>query len=58
MSRILTPQMGRRHVVKGIVAVGAAVLVPGLPRGLRGALAAPGLVTTPAQTEGPYYPTD
>ena len=58
MSRILTPQMGRRHVVRGIVAVGAAVLVPGLPRGMRGALAAPGLVTTPAQTEGPFYPTD
>jgi protocatechuate 3,4-dioxygenase beta subunit len=58
MSRILTPQMGRRHVVRGIVAVSAAALVPG-PHGLlRAALAASELVTTPEQTEGPFYPTD
>jgi protocatechuate 3,4-dioxygenase, beta subunit len=54
MSRILTPQIGRRHVVRGMVATAAATLLPGvLP-----AAAAAGLVATPAQTEGPFYPTD
>jgi len=55
MARIFTPQLGRRHVVRGLAAVTAAALVP--PRG--GVRAAhEGLVTTPAQTEGPFYPTD
>jgi len=55
MSRILTPPIGRRHVVKGLAAAAAATLVPGA-RGA--ALAAPDLVATPPQTEGPFYPTD
>ena len=54
MSRILTPQIGRRHVVRGIVATAAATLLPGVPS----AGAATGLIATPAQTEGPFYPTD
>ena len=54
MSRLLTPQIGRRHVVRGIAAITAASLIPGE----RGASAAPELVTTPRQTEGPFYPTD
>ena len=55
MSRILTPQLGRRHVVRGLAAVTTAALVPNI-----GALAAQQqqLVTTPSQTEGPFYPTD
>lgn len=55
MSRILTPQLGRRHVLRGLAATTAAALVPGSPGGV---LAAEPLVTTPAQTEGPFYPTD
>jgi protocatechuate 3,4-dioxygenase, beta subunit len=55
MTRILTPQLGRRHVVRGLAAVTAATLVPNV----RSALAAQQqLVTTPSQTEGPFYPTD
>jgi protocatechuate 3,4-dioxygenase beta subunit len=54
MSRILTPPIGRRHVVSGLAALTTLSLVPGAGR----ALAAPELVTTPAQTEGPFYPTD
>jgi protocatechuate 3,4-dioxygenase beta subunit len=54
MSRILTPQLGRRHVVRGLAALTTLSLVPGA----RGAAAAPDLVATPAQTEGPFYPTD
>ena len=30
MSRILTPQIGRRHVVRGMVATAAATLLPGV----------------------------
>jgi protocatechuate 3,4-dioxygenase beta subunit len=59
MSRILTPQIGRRHVVRGLAALTAAALVPGAARTLVGqALATTELVPTPAQTEGPFYPTD
>lgn len=54
MPRILTPQIGRRRVVAGLAAVTTAALLPQR----RGALAAPGRVATPAQTEGPFYPTD
>ena len=55
MTRILTPQLGRRHVVRGLAAVSAATLVPDV----RSALAAQQqLVTTPSQTEGPFYPTE
>lgn len=55
MPRILTPQIGRRHVVRGLAALTAASLVPGA----RSALAAADpLVATPTQTEGPFYPTD
>jgi protocatechuate 3,4-dioxygenase beta subunit len=55
MMRILTPQLGRRHVVRGLAAIAAATLAPGL----RSPFAAQQqLVTTPSQTEGPFYPTD
>jgi protocatechuate 3,4-dioxygenase, beta subunit len=54
MSRIHTPQIGRRHVVKGLAALTTLSLVPGA----RGAAVAPDLIVTPAQTEGPFYPTD
>ncbi len=54
MSRILTPQIGRRHVVKGLATLTVLSLAPGP----LSALAAPGLIATPAQTEGPFYPTD
>lgn len=59
MSRILTPPIGRRHVVRGLAALTTAALVPGAARTLvSGALAATELIATPAQTEGPFYPTD
>ena len=54
MTRILTPQIGRRHVVRGLAAVTAAALLPNVDR----ALATSSLAATPAQTEGPFYPTD
>jgi protocatechuate 3,4-dioxygenase, beta subunit len=54
MSRILTPQLGRRHVVRGLAAVAAAAALAA--RDI--ALAVQPLVATPAQTEGPFYPTD
>jgi protocatechuate 3,4-dioxygenase beta subunit len=54
MSHILTPQFGRRHVVTGLAALTTLSLMPGP----RATLAAPGLVTTPRQTEGPFYPVD
>jgi len=54
MSRILTPQIGRRHIVRGLTALTTLSLLPGV----RSAVAAPDLVVTPAQTEGPFYPTD
>jgi protocatechuate 3,4-dioxygenase beta subunit len=54
MTRILTPQIGRRHVVRGLAVVTAATLLPNVRR----ALAATELIATPAQTEGPFYPTD
>ncbi|HYD98472.1 MAG TPA: protocatechuate 3,4-dioxygenase [Alphaproteobacteria bacterium] len=41
---------GRRHVVTGIVGLGAGFLVPS-------PLRAQSLVLTPGQTEGPFYPT-
>jgi protocatechuate 3,4-dioxygenase, beta subunit len=55
MPYILTPQMGRRHVVRGLAAVAAVSLAPSAPRALA---AAPELIATPPQTEGPFYPTD
>ena len=53
MSRIRTPQLGRREVVAGLAALTTFSLAPGP----RAAAKAP-LVATPAQTEGPFYPTD
>jgi protocatechuate 3,4-dioxygenase beta subunit len=55
MSRILTPQLGRRHVVRGLAAVTTAALVPNIGAALA---AEQQLVTTPSQTEGLFYPTD
>jgi protocatechuate 3,4-dioxygenase beta subunit len=54
MSRILTPQIGRRQVIRGMAAAATMSLMPGV----RTALATPDLVATPRQTEGPFYPTD
>ena len=54
MSRILTPQIGRRQLVRGLAATAAATLLPGASM----ARAAAELVATPRQTEGPFYPTD
>ncbi|MDP1906651.1 MAG: protocatechuate 3,4-dioxygenase [Hyphomicrobium sp.] len=55
MSRILTPQLGRRHVVRGLAAVATSTLVPNVGAALA---AQQQLVTTPSQTVGPFYPTD
>jgi protocatechuate 3,4-dioxygenase beta subunit len=54
MSRILTPQIGRRQVVHGLAALAATATMPGTSR----LVAAPALVATPRQTEGPFYPLD
>lgn len=54
MTLILTPQIGRRHVMRGLAAVTTAALVPKVGN----ALEAGQRVATPAQTEGPFYPTD
>lgn len=54
MSRILTPQIGRRQVVHGLAALAATAVVPGASR----LIAAPALVATPRQIEGPFYPLD
>jgi protocatechuate 3,4-dioxygenase beta subunit len=54
MSRILTPQIGRRRLIGGMAAAAAMSLLPGA----RAGLAAAGLVATPRQTEGPFYPLD
>lgn len=55
MSRILTPQIGRRHVLRGLATLAVTSIAPGA----RSApAAAQSLVSTPAQTEGPFYPTD
>ena len=53
MSRILTPQLGRRHLIGGLAAVTAVGALPGLS-----ALAQARLVATPRQTEGPFYPVE
>jgi len=54
MSRILTPQIGRRHLIRGLASIATVSLMPGA----RSAPAARDLVATPRQTEGPFYPTD
>ncbi len=54
MPFLVTPQIGRRRVLRGLAAAAAVAVVPGAGR----ALAAPDLVTTPQQTEGPFYPKD
>jgi protocatechuate 3,4-dioxygenase, beta subunit len=53
MSRIVTPPIGRRHVIQGLAALTTLSLVPAAR-----SAPAPALVATPAQTEGPFYPTD
>lgn len=54
MTRSLTPQLGRRHVVGGLAALATVSVVPGATT----LLAAPALVATPRQTDGPFYPAD
>ena len=53
MTRIITPALGRRHVIRGLaaVALSTALPIPRLP-------AAASLALTPPQTEGPFYPPD
>lgn len=53
MTTIITPAIGRRHVVRGITAVAATALLGSTPGDAAGAL-----VATPRQTEGPFYPRD
>lgn len=53
MSRILTPQLGRRQIVTALAATAAAGLVPS---GL--AMAQARRMATPASTEGPFYPVE
>ena len=51
MSLVATPQLGRRRfIITGLATSGALILPPGLRA--QGA----GLVPTPAQTMGPFYP--
>ena len=50
MSLILTPEIGRRRFIAGGLATAAGLILPSL------ALAQQ-RVLTPAQTEGPFYPT-
>lgn len=54
MPRIRTPQIGRRHVVTGLAAFTTMCLAPAR----RAISAETGLVVTPAQMEGPFYPVD
>jgi protocatechuate 3,4-dioxygenase, beta subunit len=52
MSRVLTPQIGRRQMVSALAATAASTLIP--PE-----LAAQiQRVATPASTEGPFYPVE
>ncbi len=51
MTLLTTPQLGRRRVIAGGIAAAGALI---LPPGLRAQAA--GLVPTPAQTTGPFYP--
>ena len=53
MARSITPFIGRREVAVGLSAAAAALVVP-----LPGGLAQSGLVATPQQTTGPFYPVD
>jgi protocatechuate 3,4-dioxygenase beta subunit len=53
MSRIITPELGRRHVVTGLAAITVMGAAPGLS-----ALAQTRLAATPRQTEGPFYPVE
>lgn len=53
MSRVTTPWIGRRALIAGAAATTTSLLLPP-----RIALAMPELTPTPAQTEGPFYPTD
>jgi protocatechuate 3,4-dioxygenase, beta subunit len=51
MTLLTTPQLGRRRVIAGgLAAAGALILPPGLRA------RATGLVPTPPQTTGPFYP--
>lgn len=58
MSRIRTPQIGRRHLVTGLAALTTMSLMPGPRSALAKAGPESELIATPAQTEGPFYPTD
>ena len=51
MTVVATPQLGRRRVIAGGLAAAGALI---LPAGLRAQAA--GLVPTPPQTTGPFYP--
>ena len=54
MARSTTPQLGRRAIVGGLATTAAALALPRPPA----LSAASGLVPTPPQTTGPFYPVD
>ena len=61
MRRSPTPVIGRRTLIISAASGLLLPVVPGLLRGLgvsRAAAQVPGIITTPAQTEGPFYPVE
>ncbi len=54
MSKLPTPQLGRRHIIGGLAATAAMATLPRFSA----EAAQPGLIRTPRQTEGPFYPVD
>lgn len=58
MSRIRTPQIGRRRLITGLTALTTMSLIPGARSPLAKTSQGSDLVATPVQTEGPFYPTD
>ena len=52
MTLVLTPEIGRRHLIGGLSAVSAALLLPSR------LAAQAALAATPRQTAGPFYPVD
>lgn len=53
MARTVTPFIGRREVTVGLAAAASALALP-----LPASLAQSGLVPTPRQSTGPFYPVD
>src|ERR671910_2975111 len=53
MRLVPTPFIGRRHVVLGLSAAASSLILPA-----RRLFSQEGLVPTPRQTTGPFYPVD